>query len=80
MIALELLHECCMGNFWKGSRNTKPCVFSCKVAAATEERYLVCKADAAGVASCANCSSYVFCNGWLFLCALFYAVLESLVA
>ena len=40
----------------------KPCVFPRKVAAAGEERYLVCAAGAAGVVSCANCSSYVFCN------------------
>ena len=61
-IALEWLHECCMGYIWGGNRSTKTCVFPCKVAAATEERYLVCAADAAGVASCANCFSYVFCN------------------
>ena len=52
-----------------GSRSTKPCVFPCKVAAAGDERYLVCAAGAAGVISVANCSSYVFCNEWLFLCA-----------
>ena len=62
------------------SRRTKPCVFPCKVAAGDDERYLVCAAGAAGVVSCANCSSYVFCNEWLFLCAKFYAVLQSLVA
>ena len=55
--------------FWGGSRSTKPCVFPCKVAAAGDERYLVCAAVAAGVVLCANCSSYVFCNEWLFLCA-----------
>ena len=66
--------------FWGGSRSTKPCVFPCKVAAGDDERYLVCAAGAAGVVSCANCSSYVFCNEWLFLCAKFYAVLQSLVA
>ena len=55
--------------FWGGSRSTKPCVFPCKVAAAGDERYLVCAAVAAGVVSVANCSSYVFCNEWLFLCA-----------
>ena len=55
--------------FWGGSRSTKPCVCPCKVAAAGEERYLVCAAGAAGVVSCATCSSYVFCNEWLFLCA-----------
>ena len=47
---------------------TKPCVFPCKVAAAGDERYLVCAAVAAAVVSVANCSSYV-CNEWLFLCA-----------
>ena len=30
--------------FWGGSRSTKPCVFPCKVAAAGDERYLVCAA------------------------------------
>ena len=48
---------------WGGSRRgTKPSVFPCKVAAAGDERYLVCAAVAAAVVSCANCSSYVFCN------------------
>ena len=55
--------------FWGGSRSTKPCVFPCKVAAAGDERYLVCAAVAAGGRFCrelfvANCSSYVFCNEW----------------
>ena len=54
--------------FWGGSRSTKPCVFPCKVAAAGHKRYLVCAAVAAAVVLCANCSSYVFCNEWLFLC------------
>ena len=44
--------------FWGGRRSTKPCVFPCKVAAAGDERYLVCAAGAAGVVSVANCSSY----------------------
>ena len=39
---------------WGGSRSTKPCVFPYKVAAAEDERYLVCAAGAAGVVSCAN--------------------------
>ena len=55
--------------FWGGSRSTKPRVFPCKVAAAGDKRYLVCAAGAAGVVLCANCSSYVFCNEWLCLCA-----------
>ena len=46
--------------FWGGSRSTKPCVFPCKVAAAGDERYLVCAAGAAGVVSVAKCSFYVF--------------------
>ena len=53
--------------FWGGSRSTKPCVFPCKVAAAVDERYLVCATGAAAVVLCANCSSYVFCNEWLCL-------------
>ena len=47
--------------FWGGSRSTKPCVFPCKMAAAGDERYLVCAAGAAGVVSCAN---------WFLLCVL----------
>ena len=43
---------------WGGSRSTKPCVFPCKVAAAGDERYLVCAAGAAGVVW----FLYVFCN------------------
>ena len=35
--------------FWGGSRSTKPCVSPCKVAAAGDERYLVCAAVAAAV-------------------------------
>ena len=54
---------------WGGSRSTKPCVFPCKVAAADDERYLVCATGAAAVVLSANCSSYVFCNEWLCLCA-----------
>ena len=56
-IALEWLHECCMGCVWGGSRSTKPCVFPCKVAAAGDERYLVCAAGAAAVV-------------WFLLCVL----------
>ena len=44
---------------WGGSRSTKPCVFPCKVAAAGDERYLVCAAGAAGVVWFLL---YVFCN------------------
>ena len=68
-IALEWLHDVASALCWGGSWSTKPCVFPCKVAAAGDERYLVCAAVAAAVVSCANCSSYVFCNEWLCLCA-----------
>ena len=37
------------GLFWGGSRSTKPCVFPCEVAAAEDERYLVCATGAAAV-------------------------------
>ena len=68
-IALEWLHDVASALCWGGSRSMKPCVFPCKVAAAGDERYLVCAAVAAAVVSCANCSSYVFCNEWLHQCA-----------
>ena len=48
-IALEWLHDVARVLFWGGSRSTKPCVFPCKVAAAGDERYLVCAAGAAAV-------------------------------
>ena len=54
---------------WGGSRSTKPCVFPCKVAAAGDERYLVCAAVAVWIVSSSIGSSYVFCNEWLFLSA-----------
>ena len=64
---------------WGGSRSTKPRVFPCKVAAAGDERYLVCAAVAAGVVlvpplwsatsacSCVGSSMrfYRFLNLWL---------------
>ena len=43
--------------FWGGSRSAKPCVFPCKVAAAGDERYLVCATGAAGVGL-----SFFFCR------------------
>ena len=54
---------------WGGSRSTKPCIFPCKVAAAGDERYLVCAAVAVWIVSSSIGSSYGFCNEWLFLCA-----------
>ena len=47
---------------WGGSRSTKPRVFPCKVAAAGDERYLVCAAVAGAVVPDAIGSSYVFCK------------------
>ena len=69
-IALEWLHECCMGYvLGRKPEHETSCVFPCKVAAAGDERYLVCATGAAAVVLCANCSSYVFCNESLCLCA-----------
>ena len=45
--------------FWGGSWSTKPCFFPCKVAAAGDERHLVCAAVAAGVVPDAIGSFYV---------------------
>ena len=50
--------------FWGGSRSTKPCVFPCKVAAAGDERYLVCAAVAAAVVWFLLC----VLQQWWFLC------------
>ena len=58
--------------WWGESRSTKPCFFPCKAAAAGDERYLVCAAGAAWIGSTLN--------EWLFMCAWFYAFVDSLVA
>ena len=76
-IALEWLHECCMGYVVGRGRSTKPCVFPYKVAAADDERYLLCAAVVAAVVlvppllcfatsgcSCVR-SSMRFLNLWL---------------
>ena len=55
---------------WGGSRSTKPCVFPCKVAAAGDERYLMCAAVAAAIVSCAN---------WFLLCVLQRVVASACV-
>ena len=65
-IALEWLHECCMLCVVGRKPEDETLRFSCKVAAAGDERYLVCAAVAARGRFG---SSSVFCNGWLFLCA-----------
>ena len=58
------------GLFWGGSQSTKPCVFPCKVAAASDEGYLVCAAVAAAIVFHRRIGSpLVFCNVWLFMCA-----------
>ena len=44
---------------WGGSRSTKPCVFPCKVAAAGDERYLVCAAVAVWIVSSSIGSSWI---------------------
>ena len=53
-----MLQGLCFGEE-AGARNLV--FFPCKVAAAGDERYLVCAAGAAGVVSCAN---------WFLLCVL----------
>ena len=68
---------------WGGSQSTKPCVFLCKVAAAGDERYLVCAAVAAAVVPGAIGSSYVFCKSGCSCVRssmMFFAFLEALVA
>ena len=79
----------CMNVAWGlccgGSRSTKPCVFPCKVAAAGDERYLLCAAVAALVGFEVNRLPH--CSGgckllWLFLCmrSSICVFLESVVA
>ena len=64
---------------WRGSWS-KPCIFLCKVAAAGDDRYLVCGAVAVWIVWSVIGSCSVFCNEWLVVCAYFFALLESLVA
>ena len=68
---------------WAGSRSTKLCVFQCKVAAASDERYLVCAAGAGwvrprfGVVRTVVAASMRF----VYSCTLqLHGVLESLLA
>ena len=68
-IALEWLHECCMGYVLGRKPEHETLFFPCKVASAGDERYLVCAAVAVWIVSSSIGSSYVFCNEWLFLCA-----------
>ena len=81
-IALEWLHDVARALFWGGSRSTKPCVFPCKVAAAGDERYLVCAAGAAAVglpfffcrivtvaSSCFGCACVCVVIGCFGICA-----------
>ena len=67
--------------FWGGSRSTKPCVFPCEVASAGDDRYTSCVRRVQLRSFHPQIgSSSVFCNEWLFLCAWFYACLESVIA
>ena len=80
-IALEWLHDVAWAMFWGGSRRTKPCAFPCKVAAAGDERYLVCAAVAAAVglpffcrivtvaSSCFGCACVCVVIGCFGICA-----------
>ena len=65
-IALEWLHECCMPCVVGRKPEHETLCFPCKVAAAGDERYLVCAAVAAAVVPAGIGSSSVFCNEWLF--------------
>ena len=71
---LSWLHDVAWAMFWGGSRSTKPCVFPCKVAAADDERFLVCATGAAAV----GLSFFLpQCNGglkllWVCLCVRSY--------
>ena len=55
--------------YWIGSRSTKPNILPYKVAAAGDERYLLCAAEAAAIVPGVMGSSSVFFCEWLFLCA-----------
>ena len=61
---------------WGVSRSTKPCVFPCKVAAAGDERYLMCAAVRLGSFG----SFYVFCNNGCSCVRSSIAFVEAVVA
>ena len=63
-IALEWLHECCMGFVLGRKPEHETLCFPCKVAAAGDERYLVCAAVAAAVVWFLLC----VLQQWCFLC------------
>ena len=63
-IALEWLHECCMGFVLgrkAGRKSTKPCIFPCKVAASGDERYR---------RVCGGCGCGRSRRDWFLLCVL----------
>ena len=69
-IALEWLHECCMGYVvGRKPEHETFCIFSCKVAAGDDEKYLVCAAVAVWIVSSSFGSSSAFCIEWLCVCA-----------
>ena len=68
------------GLCWGESRSMKPCVFPCKVASAGDGSYPLCATVVAAIVSTAIVSSSVFCNELLFMCACFFAFVDSLVA
>ena len=66
VMAAWMLHGLCFG---EEAGAQKLCIFLCQVAAAGDERYLLCGAGAVWIVSRSIGSSSVFCNEWLFLCA-----------
>ena len=70
VMAAWLLHGACFGEeAGRGTKLSKLYVFPCKVAAAGDERYLLCAAVAGAIVSGVIGSRLVFCNVWWFKCA-----------
>ena len=66
---------------WGGKAGARNLAFyPCKVASVGDGSYLRCATGATAVVSTAIGSSSVFCNAWLFMCACFFAFVDSLVA
>ena len=79
--ALQWLHDVAWDLCWGGSRSTKPCAFSCKVAAVGDEGQLVCEAVAGALV--ATRYRFLLCDLQrvvAHVCVVLYALVQSLVA
>ena len=77
---MRLIHVMRNALHWGGSRKHETLCFSCQVAAAGDEGYLVCAAGAAGAVSMSNRFSARVLQRVAVQCTRFFVFLESVLA